>query len=107
MGLTFTNKNMNDPQIKIKGIVKDYKELFPDEYNSVVEYLKKKRVNTKKFAEVKGSDIVQRLLYEIPETLQTILSSRLNEDEKKWFESVTGGRWFADNFREFVLAEKL
>lgn len=98
---------MQEAKNKITQGVKDYIKLFPGEYQDVIKDIKKKKAVTNKFAELKGTDVVQRLLFEIPETLFTIINTRLTDEEKKWFESVEAGRWFAQSFRQFTVAEKL
>lgn len=103
---------MNEVQIKIRDIVKDYVKLFPDEYKLVCEYLKEKRTHNKdKFASFKGKDIrktdgvVERALYEIPETLDNLFMMKLSMEDKKYYKTKECARWFANNFIEFKSGE--
>ena len=49
----------------------------------------------------KGSDM--RPLYELTETLHTLLVKELDEDEANWFKSKKGGNWFAKEFKAYSL----
>lgn len=99
---------------KLREIVKTYQELFPDEYRAVIEIVKQKRKNMKdKFGSVKGKDAnttdgaLERAMFEISETLSTIIYRQLTPEELLWHNSSRGSEWFQKTFREFSLAESI
>lgn len=101
-------------QTKLKEIVKNYKQLFPAEYKGVCEIVKQKRKGLKdQFGSLKGKDankthgVMERVLFEISETLSVIISRQLDKGEFEWFHSKEGSRWFQRNFKEFSLAESI
>lgn len=92
----------------IRGIVKYYKRLFPDEYSLAVKQIEQNRKNQiNKFASIKGNEFVERALIEVPETLSTMFTIRLTEDEMKEFKEKKSVHWFATEFPQFKLAEKI
>lgn len=95
-------------KISIRKIVKYYKRLFPDEYNLAIkqiEYNRRDQIN--KFASIKGNDFVERALTEIPETLSTMFTIRLTDFQMKEFREKRSVHWFAGEFPQFKLAEKI
>lgn len=99
---------MESTKNKIIEIVKAYSEVFFDEYEAVVSYLKKKRNNrNNNFAEIKGNDYVVRSLYEIPETLDNIIQTKLDDKDKQFLKSKEGGHWFVKKFPQFRITEKI
>ena len=97
-----------DVHQNIKLLVDEYKRVFADEFASFLVAMRPKRnAQTNKFSEIKGNDFIVRALYEIPETLSTILLLKLSDDDYKWLRTKEGGRWFAKSFKEFRLSEKV
>lgn len=93
-------------KLKIEGIVADYKSLFPDEYSLIVKYLKQKRdLRINKFAEIKKTDFIVRALFEIPETLSNMISSKMNKTEKEYWKTKECAKWFINRFKEFRITE--
>lgn len=104
------------PKVKdrLREIVKTYTELFPDEYRAVVEIVGQKRKNMKdKFASIKGKEAgatdgaLERAMFEISETLSTIIYRQLSPEEMLWHTSAAGAQWFQKTFKEFSLAESV
>lgn len=96
-------------QNRIRNIVGGYKELFPQEYEATVNFIAdNRRLQENEFASLKKEqNMLERALFELPETLDTMLIKELSTDELTWFKSKTGGRWFAKSFPQFALAVKI
>lgn len=109
-GARHFGNNLNilmNPKEHITQLVEGYKIAFPDEYKLVKEAVEMNRkLNDGKFAMLDGSKDT-RALYEISETLQTVLIMNMTEEETKWFKSLEGGRWFANTFKEFALPSSI
>lgn len=96
--------NMNTAQAKIKALVEDYIRIYPEEYkNFIAQMIEKKSLLINNFAEFGGN----RALYEVPETLNTLFQMKLTKEEFAYFETKEGGRWFANNFKQFSVPKKL
>ena len=104
-----TGNNMQEAKIKINTFVSEYKRLFKVEYDLVVDFVKKTRADMKdqKFGKTKNMNYIERRVCEIPETLYASLVEGLNNKELLWFKSKTGHRWFARQFSEFRVVEKI
>jgi hypothetical protein len=85
---------------RIRNIVAAYKELFPAEYKAVVDYNKKMRVNSKKWAEMDGE--MGRVNYNIATKLHMALNLKLGPDGMNQLTSEEGNKWFVRNFPDFV-----
>lgn len=95
-------------QTKIHGIVLDYKSLFASEYEAFKQMQSFKQFNLKdKFAEVKGADMIERKLTELPETLWTMFTKTLNDEEMDYIKSVKGQKWLMRSFPVFSSPEKI
>lgn len=102
---------MQEAKFNIKKIVAEYKRVFPEEYRVVCEGVTLKRsLNATQFAEVEGTQAgtEMRALYEISETLHTMLVRNLPIEQLTWLKvgdgrDNKGGRWFAKTFPEFRL----
>lgn len=93
---------------EIKNVVLDYIRLYPEEFAGVAKDIEEKRkLQKNQFSEVKGSDMVERALYETPETLFNMFLKSLSMDAHNWLSSKDGGRWFAKTFDVFKLADKI
>lgn len=99
---------------KIKAIHKSYKEMFPDEYKLICEYIKALREGTvTDYAESEEESAFERKLGETPETLITMIEKTLSEEEMKEFRGVDkdsmikSARWFYKTFNEFAVAKKI
>lgn len=104
----FGSEMSGDPKAKIRVLVQEYKELFKDEFQLFLDGIKGKAdMQETDFGEAKRMDYVDRVLYEIPATLDTMFNTRLNSEEMKYYKSKEGARWFAKAFREFTIVNKL
>jgi hypothetical protein len=83
-------------------IVEDYKRNFEKEYKLVCEGVAIKKGMTKdEYHRVDNSSM--RGLFEISETLSSMLTDRLKPDAIVWFKTIEGGRFFASEYKEFAL----
>jgi hypothetical protein len=85
---------------KIKNIVAAYKELFPKEYQAVVDYNKKMRIGSKKWAETGGE--MGRINYNVATKLHMALTLKLDPAEYEQFISEKGNKWFVRTYPDFV-----
>lgn len=100
---------MESAKKKIEQAVAEYVTLFPDEYNRFIVQMNNNRLHKNNdWAELEGSDVVQRKLYEKPETLHAGIRNKLNEEEWDWLHACgeyendhRGPKWFMDKFMEF------
>lgn len=95
---------MESTKQKITSIVKTYEEVFKQEFENFIKAQKPKTelaTSDNKFAELKGSDVIQRQLGEIPETLFVLLMKHLSGEEYAWYQTPKGAAWFYNNFKEF------
>ena len=94
---------------RIKNIVGGYRVLFPQEYEQVVKFIADNRkLQENEFASLrKEHNMIERALFELPETLSTMLIKELSGDELTFFKSKQGGRWFTKTFPQFALAVKI
>ena len=99
---------MNDVKLKVSRLVEGYIKMFPQEFEGFKVGIRQKRdKQVDKFGSFKKTDYLQRALYEIPETLDTIFRGVLNEDEREWLRTMKAARWFTKTFKEFSLIEKV
>ena len=98
---------MDSTKVKIEKIVSTYITLYADEARMFFAAVAEKRnQNTDQFGSLK-TDVIQRALYEVPETLYYMFSSKLEESDLQWFQTTEGARWFAGKFPKFRIAEKV
>lgn len=99
---------MTSTQTKIEKIVTTYIELFPDEFEAFKKGMRAKRDNLKTdFAETKGMDTFDRLLFEIPATLHTMIHGQLTTEEFDYYQSKKGSHWFASKFKVFLVGKSV
>lgn len=101
-------KSKFDPKANITMLVREYINMFGSEFAAFKMSVSEKRsAQSNKFAETQGMDFVVRALYEVPETLRVIFDQSLEPSDLVWLQSKEGGRWFAKNFPDFALSEKI
>lgn len=99
---------MNTAKVKIRGLIEDYKKIFPDEYIAFVKQQIRMRDGLiNEYAAFPGDEQIERKLFDMPATLHAMLIDKLNKDEHKWFVTKAGGRWFAKSFKEFRASIKI
>ena len=89
-----------DVKKKIAGVVKQYIKDYPSEFELLKEAVVMRRALNAHGFEKKAD---MRPLYELSDTLHTMLNLKLEEDEMTWFKSKKGGNWFAKEFKIFSL----
>ncbi len=91
----------------IDAYVREYTLTFPLEWSAFLRSNKEKLSrSTDSFGEISGSDLVERKLFEMPETLYAILDMKLSKDDFQWFRSREGGQWFARRYPAFRTSER-
>lgn len=109
---------METAKTKLKECVDIYRKTFPQEFAAFKEWSDKvrsaQRVSGNKFAELKGSDMVQRKLGEIPERLHTLIEKMLSAEELQWYQAdgaykgdYRGPTWFYTTFPVFRVTEEM
>lgn len=94
-------------KLLIRTYVREYTITFPREWESFQSAMKVKLNDSKDdFGKVEGSDLVDRKLFEMPETLYTILTMKLSKEDFDWFKTVEGARWFAKQYPQFRTSER-
>lgn len=101
----------NEIKDKVRAQVQSYIEEFRDEYEAVKQFVKDEREMLKNdFASSDDLSLGRRLV-EFPETLHNMIMSALTEEErviiKSGESSIEYIRWFAKNFPEFRIPERL
>ena len=104
---------MEDAQIKIADAIKTYTKLFPDEFARFKTSVRAKQENlTTKWAEVEGSEAIERHLFDMPEKLYTAIKIQLTQDELDWLfatgrhrKDFTGVKWFMTTYKDFLITE--
>lgn len=103
---------MQETKQRIKKVVEDYIKMFPDEYAIAIRGTEALRqMTTDEFASIDGI-YYGRALYEIPETLHSMLANNLPEEDIRWLKEggadrKQGGRWFAKTFPVFAIATSI
>lgn len=106
-----SDNNMEKTKQKIRKALNVYKNspLTRNEYIAVVEMIKNNRrdLMDEKFGGIKGDQMIERLLLEYPETLVAMFSSVFEKSDWDYLDSKVGARWFAREFPEFRVPDKI
>lgn len=99
-------------QNKIATLTLKYIELYPEEYKAVCIQLQGEREKSANdFSSLNADKMVKRKIFEIPETLNAILNTKLTVEELSKFKqgkvSIEYSRWFAKRFKEFSSSRKI
>ena len=103
---------MNELQEKIAILTLKYIDLYPEEYKAVCIQLKGEREKAiNDFSSLNADKMVKRKIFEIPETLNAIFTTKLTVEELSKFKqgksSIEMSRWFATRFNEFSSSRKI
>lgn len=97
---------------EITKVVRNYKQAYPDEYAAVIDQIRltrQQQINEFAATDMNKNNVIEQLMYEIPETLYVMLKAKLSEHAWKEFQdqNLGGPRWFAQTFKEFAIARKI
>jgi len=92
-------------KMRIRLAVKDYQEMYPDEYKQLMIVIQDQRDNLKDdMAEIKGHSL-KRALYTISETLNAMIGKKLDEAERQEWKEKDVQRWFCKEFPQFMISK--
>ena len=101
---------MDTAKIKIKECVELYIRLMPEEYKAFLEQMVqvRRQLLDDKFGQALGQGTEMRALFEMPESLHHLLTTKLTLEELQWLkeggtDKKAGARWFAKTFPAFRL----
>lgn len=95
----------NKTQAKIKSITLQYINIFSDEVALFNKAMQSKRQEGT--GEIQGDHVVSRAILEVPETLNNMFIMKLTEEDREFFDTKEGVRWFAREFPIFSLVKKV
>jgi len=94
-------------KMRVRLAVKDYQEMYPEEYQQLMIVIQQHRDNLKEeMAEIKGYAL-KRALYTISETLNAMIGKKLEESEKEEWKTKEVQRWFCKEFPHFMITKKI
>ncbi len=92
---------------KIRLAVKDYFQMFPEDWNLVKEDIEKMRQNkVNDFAEL-DTHAIRRALFCVPEKLSTMIGLKLDQEERMLFTEKEHARWFASEYPMFAITKNV
>lgn len=95
-------------KVKIRMAVKDYQEMFPEEYRDLLIVIENQRQNLKnEYAEFEGTHAIKRALFTISEKLSQMIGMKLSEDERQMFRDKEAQRWFCKEFPQFAITKEV
>lgn len=93
---------------KIRMAVKDYFEMFPEDWELVKPEIEKMRQSKiTDFAELNGTHAVKRALFSLPEKLSAMIGQKLTLEERHLFTQVENARWFAKEYPQFNITSNV
>ena len=93
---------------KIRLAVKDYFEMFPEDWELVKPEIEKMRQNkSSDFAELSGNHSIRRALFSIPEKLSSMIGLKLDLEERQMFTQKENARWFAQEYPQFRITNEI
>ena len=100
---------MQSAKHKLNQIVFQYKTFFKDEYKDFLIGIKDKK-NSNELATNKQDGVIERAMWDMPETLYGLIIKKLTTEELEWFnqKGKSGGQqYIVKTFKEFKVPEKL
>ena len=95
---------------RVRDIVKEYQRIFADEFLRFKDAMVDKRANLKFESGILNKDssnIVERAICEMPETLFDILKRQLTDEQFTWLRTKAGFRWFVTAFPAYSAVKKI
>lgn len=93
--------------MRVRLAVKDYQEMYPQEYKDLLIVIQDQRDNLKDdMAEIKGHTL-KRALYTISETLHAMIGKKLDDAEKEEWKTKEVQRWFCKEFPQFQITKHI
>lgn len=105
-----TNKLHKDGgvQARVKVLIDDYIKVFPQEYEDIKKDIRDVKLRLRNPMATTGkSNVMERELYRISETLQYGLRQGLTDEQWEWLQSKEGARWFTKTFDAFRITDKI
>ena len=98
---------MDTTKQKLKKIVENYISTFNADFEDFKRCLAITRSNLiTQFGEMQKTNLVEQFLGQKPELLEAMIQAQLTDEEKVWFRSKDGARWFFDAFPAFRVSIK-
>jgi len=92
-------------QMRVRLAVKDYQDMYPDEYKELMKVIEDQRANLKEdMAEIKGH-MLKRALYTISESLHAMIGKKLDAQEREEWKTLEVQRWFCKEFPQFMISK--
>lgn len=86
--------------------VKDYKEMFPEEYDMLMLAIQDQRDNLRDdMATLKDTNAVKRALVTLSDKLYGMINLKLDEQDQMDWSSLETQRWFCKTFPEFAVTK--
>lgn len=99
-------KKTPNAEVLIADIVQQYKKVLKTEYDIfLLEQNKRRELLNDEYAQLSGSDFIERQLCSYPENLYYFIKAKLTEDDFKWFTSLEGNKWMMENYPEFKITK--
>lgn len=93
---------MDTAKTRIAEMLKEYIRVYPIEWADFQLSIKEKLSLSKNdFGELDGSNLIERKLFEMPETLYIIFELKMDKAELEWFKTKEGSRWFVKTYPQF------
>ena len=99
--------NQGDTKGNIRTLVQEYERIFPAEYANFVLGTRAQRAQGPETGEMRGSEFIERIVCEWPETLDAIFKQQLTDEDEAWLYTKEGTRWFAKSFPEYAVITKV
>lgn len=101
---------MKKAKEKIDSCIRQYKVVFKDEYKEFLKQSKAKEKREYVGNIKKDNSSIKRAMWDMPETLYTLIVQRLEGKEVKWFArkgSRGGQQYITKNYKEFAIPQKI
>lgn len=95
-------------KMRVNLAVKDYIEMFPDEYKACLDVVAYQRDHLDdEMAEVKSTHMVKRMLSTVPEKLHEMIRAKIGNENMTEFQSKETQRWFLTEYPQFRISKQI